>query len=272
MPGGNSGRPLISAVSSRTVARSVIVTGFGGFLPPWLSPRSIEIVTALAAAGTFSLAGRAGCQVTCGVDPDGGLVAVLHRRDRPARASRARRECRAATRVSVQVVNPGPEPVTGARGREPVRHGAWPPTRARSAARPARSTTRPCPPGRASLVSGARVLSTPFSTVGAAESCRAPVGTANEARIAFGVRHRPLVRGRAPPVRATWRRSGGPRSTRSGAGRVGRGARSRIRTARPRPRRRGRATRAGGGGACAKSHATWTAAGRRGCLLAPGRA
>src|ERR1700722_4827752 len=65
MPGGEGGRLLISAFSSPTLAGSVIVTGFGGFFPPWFAPRPIEIVTALAVAGTFLLAGTAGCQVTC---------------------------------------------------------------------------------------------------------------------------------------------------------------------------------------------------------------
>ena len=62
-PGGKAGRELTIAVMRRTAAGLVMVTGLGGFLSGF--PLGITLrVTAVAAAGTISLAWRAGSQVT----------------------------------------------------------------------------------------------------------------------------------------------------------------------------------------------------------------
>ena len=172
------------ALSSSTLAGSVIVTGFGGFLPRWFSPRSMEIVTALAAAGTFSLAGTAGCQVTCAstriavLPPSCTTVTASSRESRTPVMS-------GSENMSYQIESLPTAPVSVPVPPKEYRCDTCFASHASTccglpgASHQSALTTR-------SGVAGIwiEVLSAPESTDGAAASLRAPDGTANEARMA----------------------------------------------------------------------------------------
>ena len=143
----------------------------------------MEIVTAWAAAGTCSLAGRAGCQVTCAstriavLSPSCTTLTTSSRESStagpPGSENTGSRSWRCRPEAGAEAV---PSERTGAAG-------AWPPRRA-----PARSARRDPPVGLVDQVgclwTWSRRLECALVAAGAAATFRAPAGTANEARIA----------------------------------------------------------------------------------------
>src|SRR5450756_351541 len=183
-PGGFSDRPSMSAASLRTFAWSVMVTGACGFLLPWFMPRSSLIVTAFAAKRTFSLAGRAGIQLTWAST----RIAVLL----PSATT--------STSSSRELSTPGTsdsENMPSQVGSAPAGPDPLPvPADENRCARCAASQASTCcgAPGASHQPALSTKLgvprtwsgcsSTPPLTLGALDSFRAPGGTANEAKIA----------------------------------------------------------------------------------------